>query len=44
MNFVKSENEAFKGDNHQDCHEFTIWFLNEINDLLLKKVPDHIKK
>ena len=37
MNYVRKKNEIFKGDNHQDCHEFCNWFLNEINDLLNKK-------
>ena len=37
MNLVKKNNEIFKGDNHQDCHEFCIWLLNELNDILKKK-------
>jgi ubiquitin C-terminal hydrolase len=37
MTFVKKRNEVFKGDFHQDCHEYFIWFLNELNDTLKKK-------
>ena len=29
------QSEMFKGDYHQDCHEFLMWFLNEINDVLI---------
>lgn len=27
----------FRGDMHQDAHEFLNWFLNEINEVLQKK-------
>jgi len=39
MTYVKKNNEMFKGDYHQDTHEFLIWFLNDINDTIkrLKK-------
>jgi len=37
MNYVKDKNEMFRGDMHQDAHEFLNWFLNEMNDTLQKK-------
>jgi ubiquitin carboxyl-terminal hydrolase 12/46 len=30
--------EMFEGDYHQDTHEFLIWLLNDINDLLIKRI------
>ncbi|KAL4436015.1 hypothetical protein ABPG74_022250 [Tetrahymena malaccensis] len=37
MKYVRKGNPDFKGENHQDCHEFSIWFLNQMNDILNKK-------
>lgn len=37
MKYVRKGNPDFKGDDHQDCHEFSIWFLNEMNDILNRK-------
>ena len=34
MNYVRKKSEQFKGCFHQDTHEFLIWYLNEINDIL----------
>jgi hypothetical protein len=25
-------------DHHQDCHEFFMWLINQINDELIKKL------
>jgi hypothetical protein len=30
--------EMFSEDYHHDTHEFLIWILNEINDILAKEV------
>jgi ubiquitin carboxyl-terminal hydrolase 12/46 len=37
LSYSKKRNEMFKGDYHQDCHEFLMWYLNEIDDVLLGK-------
>lgn len=37
MAYVKKNNEMFQGDEHQDTHEFLIWFFSEIHDTLLGK-------
>lgn len=34
----------FRGDMHQDTHEFLNWFLNEINETLQKKDSKNISK
>lgn len=34
MQYAKKKNERFKGDYHQDCHEFFMWYINEIDDTL----------
>jgi len=34
MSFTKKRNEEFKGDYHQDCHEFLTWYISEIDDVL----------
>ena len=28
----KKKNPFFKGNNHQDTHEFLVWLLNELDD------------
>jgi ubiquitin carboxyl-terminal hydrolase 12/46 len=38
MSFTKKRNEEFKGDYHQDCHEFFMWYVNEIDDALNGKL------
>lgn len=30
--------DMFEGDDHQDTHEFLIWLLNDMNDLLTKEM------
>jgi len=37
MNYVRKNNELFQGEYHQDSHEFLIWILNQMNDLLIKE-------
>jgi len=44
MSYVKKNNEMFQGDEHQDTHEFLIWFLNEINETLQGKKGTSKKK
>ncbi|EGR30572.1 ubiquitin-specific protease, putative, partial [Ichthyophthirius multifiliis] len=36
MKYVRDSNPDFRGDSHQDCHEFSIWLLNQINDIINK--------
>jgi uncharacterized UBP type Zn finger protein len=36
MNYVRKNNDIFKGNQHQDSHEFLFWILDKINDSLLK--------
>ncbi|MBS1890118.1 MAG: hypothetical protein JST59_02410 [Actinobacteria bacterium] len=37
MTYVQNKNEILEEDRHQDCHEFFMWLLNDINDELVKK-------
>ncbi len=37
MSYTKKKNEMFKGEYHQDAHEFSTWLLNQMNDILVKK-------
>ncbi|KRX10354.1 hypothetical protein PPERSA_00834 [Pseudocohnilembus persalinus] len=37
------KNDMFKGDYHQDCHEFLNWYLNEIDDVLKKEKKNKYK-
>jgi hypothetical protein len=42
MSFTKKRNEEFKGDYHQDCHEFLTWYINEIDDVLNGKITKSV--
>lgn len=37
MNYVYSKNEMLEQHYHQDCHQFFIWLVNEVNDELIHK-------
>jgi len=37
MGYVQDKNEILEEDRHQDCHEFFMWLVNDINDELVKK-------
>ena len=37
MKFIETESGLFERDRHQDCHEFYIWLMNEINDQIKKE-------
>lgn len=38
MTYVQEKNEILEEDRHQDCHEFYMWLINELNDEMIKKL------
>jgi hypothetical protein len=38
MTYVQEKNEILEEDRHQDCHEFYMWLVNELNDEMIKKL------
>lgn len=37
MKYVETESAMFERERHQDCHEFYIWLMNQINDQIKGK-------
>ena len=44
MNYVKTKNRIFDGNYHQDCHEFYMWYLNELEEILNGKIKNNPQK